>query len=99
MGAALGSIIATIITTHITKTSQRLTTVGGTGAAIRAPIEPKSDADIGIHTRYSQERAVSVSNAARITNRSAWGKGGSVGRDRVDSIVIEAKSDVRPLDG
>src|SRR5579862_3901088 len=76
IGAALGSIIATIITAHIMKTSQRLTTLTGIGAAIRAPIAPKSDADMGILTRYNHESAVSAVNSARIRRRSRCGCAG-----------------------
>jgi hypothetical protein len=63
IGAAVGNIIATIITAHIMKVRPRSTIGCGIGAASRATTPPKSAGAIGILTRYSQASKVTAKSS------------------------------------
>src|SRR5665213_1377753 len=99
IGAALGTIIATIMTAHIRKVSGQSAHRAGRVERTRAPKPPRSCGVIGIRRRYSQASAVSAASATHNRIRSLRGSAGaSVIGSGAGEIFIGSPTDAVSVD-
>jgi hypothetical protein len=84
IGAALGTIIAAIMTDHIRKVSGQSAHRAGSAERTRAPKPPRSCGVIGIRSRYSHASAVS---AAIATHNGTRSRSASAGESAIEGIA------------